>query len=131
MDARGGAARGETELMDADRHAAGVAERHLDVRGDDHRRAREPHGADADVVAERRELVLEPRDLRIGIAAADDAGARRRLPEAHARVLRAADPDAHDRRLARESALAMLHERIDDEAFEPAANGGRKQQPEI
>src|SRR6185436_11949981 len=60
VQARGGAARGQAELVDADRQAARVGEGNLDVGGDYQRGPGEPHRADADVVAERRQLFLEP-----------------------------------------------------------------------
>jgi hypothetical protein len=95
-----------------------VRVRHLDVRGDDERRAGEPHRADADVVAERGQLLLEGRDRRVGVAAADDAQAGRLLAETYARVLRATEAEPDDRRLAREAALAELHQRVDEEPLD-------------
>src|SRR5207245_1691989 len=39
-------------------------------------------------------------------------------PQAHARVLRAAEAEPDDRRLAREAALAELHQRVDEEPLD-------------
>ena len=113
--------------MDAHRHAAGVRVRDLDVRGDHERRAGEAHRPDADVIAERRQVGLEPRDGGVGMTAADRPQARRLLAEANARVLGAPDADAHDGRLAGEPALAELHERVDEEALDAADAVGREE----
>ena len=58
------------------------------------------------VVAELLELVLERGDLGIGIARSDHAQTGRLLAQHHASIFRAAEPDADDRRLTREPALA-------------------------
>src|SRR5206468_4353746 len=131
MDTRRGAARGEAKAVESDRHTAGVGKLHLAVRRDDERGARKPHRTDADVVAQRGQLVLERRDRRVGVPAADRAQARRLLPETHAGVLRAADAEADDRGLARQAALAELHERVDEEALDAGDAVGWEQHPVV
>src|SRR3989475_13125431 len=118
VDPRRRPPRRETEAVHPNGQPAGVRVGDLDVRGHDQRRAGEPHRADADVVAERRELLLEGRDRRVGVPAADDPQAGRFLAQAHARVLRAAEAEPDDRRLAREAALAELHQRVDEEPLD-------------
>src|SRR2546425_110381 len=118
VDPRRRPPRRETEAVHPDGQPAGVRVGDLDVRGHDQRRAGEPHRADADVVAERRELLLEGRDRRVGVPAADDPQAGRFLAQTHARVLRAAEAEPDDRRLAREAALAELHQRVDEEPLD-------------
>src|SRR5216117_1987284 len=56
VDPRRRPPRRETEAVHPNGQPAGVRVGDLDVRGHDQRRAGEPHRADADVVAERREL---------------------------------------------------------------------------
>src|SRR5438094_4256383 len=118
VDPRRRPPRRETEAVHPNGQPAGVRVGDLDVRRHDQRRAGEPHRADADVVAERRELLLEGRDRRVGVPAADDPQAGRFLAQAHARVLRAAEAEPDDRRLAREAALAELHQRVDEEPLD-------------
>src|SRR5438128_2334204 len=118
VDPRRRPPRRETEAVHPNGQPAGVRVGDLDVRGHDQRRAGEPHRANADVVAERRELLLEGRDRRVGVPAADDPQAGRFLAQAHARVLRAAEAEPDDRRLAREAALAELHQRVDEEPLD-------------
>src|SRR3989454_375669 len=118
VDPRRRPPRRETEAVHPNGQPAGVRVGDLDVRGHDQRRAGEPHRADADVVAERRELLLEGRDRRVGVPAADDPQAGRFLAQTHARVLRAAEAEPDDRRLAREAALAELHQRVDEEPLD-------------
>src|SRR6266403_743086 len=91
VDPRRRPPRRETEAVHPNGQPAGVRVGDLDVRGHDQRRAGEPHRAYAYVVAERRELLLEGRDRRVGVPAADDPQAGRILAQAHARVLRAAE----------------------------------------
>src|SRR5438309_6865289 len=79
VDPRRRPPRRETEAVHPNGQPAGVRVGDLDVRGHDQRRAGEPHRADADVVAERRELLLEGRDRRVGVPAADDPQAGRFL----------------------------------------------------
>ena len=61
------------------------------------------------------------------MTAADRAQARRLFAQPHTRVLGAADADAHDGRLTGEPALAELHERVDEEPFDPAHTVGGKE----
>ena len=85
----------------------------FDVAIDHHRGADKAHGAHADGVAEFLELFFQRGDFRIGIARADDAQARRLLAQHHAGVLGAAEPDADDRGLAGEPALAEADQRVE------------------
>src|SRR3954449_4984594 len=94
-DVRGRAPRGPALVV----HRDGV-ERHvrvgvLDVALQDGDVAAEPHRADARLVEEAEQLVLELRDDRIGVARADRAHDRV-LRERHRVVGGAADPDADD-----------------------------------
>ncbi len=98
--------------------------------GDHHRGAREAHGAEPDVIAERRQLILEGSGRRIGVAAAHRAQAGRLLAEPHAGVLGAADAHAHDGGLAGEAALARFDEGVDEEALDPRdAVAGKEHAP--
>ncbi len=73
------------------------------------------------------QFLLERGDLRIGIARADDAQAGGLLAEHHADVLRAAEPDADDRRLAGEPALAERDQRVEIEALDAVDPVAREQ----
>src|SRR6476659_599569 len=124
---RAGAARGKAEHVYRHRHAAGMAIADLDVAIDDHRRADESHRAHADAVAERLELLLQRGDLRVRVARSDHAQAGRLLAQHHAGILRAAEPDADDRRLARKPALAEADQRVKIEPPDAVDAVARKQ----
>src|SRR5260370_729776 len=131
MDPRRRPSGRQAELVDRDRHAARVRVGHLDVGRDHEGGAGEAHRADPDVVPERRQLLLQRGDLRVGVPAAHDAQARRLLAEPHAGVLRAADAHADDRGLAREAAPAELDERVHEEALDAADAVGREEHPVV
>src|SRR5262249_6228520 len=118
QDPRAGATRRQAEHVHRHGHAAGVAIADLDVAIDHHRGAHEPHSAHADAVAELLEFLLQRGDLGIRIARSDHAQAGRLLAQHHAGILGAAEPDADDRRLAREPALAEADERVEIEALD-------------
>src|SRR6185312_1325659 len=88
----------------------------LDVALEHGHVAAEPHWADARLVEELEELVLELRDERVGIARADRARDRL-LREVHGVVGRAAEPDPDDPGWAR--LAARVDDRVEHEALDP------------
>src|SRR5438309_3930805 len=92
-DVRGRATRGPALVVDRDGIQRHVRVGVLDVAVEDGHVAAEPHRADAGLVQEAHQLVLELRDDRIGVARADRPGDRL-LREVHRIVGGAADADA-------------------------------------
>src|SRR5579875_4143324 len=104
-----------------------MAVAHLDVTVDHHRRTDKTHRTHADRVAKPRELLLQRRDLRVGMARPDDAQAAGLLAEYHARVLRSAKTDPDDGRLTGKAALAEPHEGVEIEALDALDSVAGKQ----
>src|SRR5919199_4654938 len=99
-DVRARAPRRPALVVDRDRVQGHVRVRVLDVALQDGDVAAEAHRADAGLVQQLEQLVLELRDDRIGIPRADRPRDRL-LREVHRVVGRAPDPDADDPRRAR------------------------------
>ena len=104
--------------MHAHRHAAGVGVADFDVQVGDHRAPGEPHRTHADGVAEVFQFQFQRRDFRVGVAVADHAQTRRLFAERHARVLRAAQAHADNRRLACQAALAESDEGVEQKPLD-------------
>src|SRR5712691_6731000 len=114
-DVRGRAAGGPALVVDRDGVERHVRVRVLDVAVQHRHVAAEPHGPDAGLVQQLEQLLLELRDVRIGIARADRP-CDRLLREVHRVVRGAADADADDSgraRLAARSDDRLEHELLD------------------
>src|SRR5580765_6570690 len=115
-DVRGRAAGGPALVVDRDGVEGHVRVRVLDVAVEDGHVAAEPHRADAGLVQQAHQLVLELRDNRVAVARADRPGDRL-LGEIHRVVGRAADADADDPGRARLAAGA--DDRLEYELLDP------------
>ncbi len=115
-DVRARAARGPALVVHRDRVQRHVRVRVLDVAVEHRDVAAEPHRADAGLVQQAEELVLELRDDRIGVARADRTRDRL-LREVHRVVGAAADADADDSGRARLAAGA--DDRLEHELLDP------------
>src|SRR3954469_9682861 len=121
-DVRRGAAGGPAVVVDRDGVERHVRVGVLDVALEHGHVAAEAHRADAGLVEQAVELVLELRHERVGVAGSDGAGDRF-LGEVHRVVGRAADPDADDAGRAR--LPARVADRLGHELLYPAdAVGG-------
>src|SRR5437667_1562864 len=109
---RRGTARGPALVVDGDRVEGHVRVRVLDVAREDGDVAAEPHWADSGLVQELVELLLELRDVRVGIARSNRPGDRL-FRQVHRVVGGAADPDADDPRRA--GLAARANDRLEDE----------------
>src|SRR5919109_948823 len=115
-DVRGRAARGPALVVDGDRIEGHVRVGVLDVHLQHGDVAAETHRANAGLVQQLEQLLLELRDVRIGILRAD--GPRDRfLREIHRVVGAAADADADDPRRTRLS--AGIDDRLEHELLDP------------
>ena len=99
-DVRARAARGPALVVHRDGVERHVRVRVLDVAVEHRDVAAEAHRADAGLVQEAHQLVLELRDERIGVAS-PDRPRDRLFREVHRIVCRAADADADDARAGR------------------------------
>src|SRR5512134_1716998 len=115
-------ARGPALVVDGDGVQSHVRVRVLDVTLEDGDVAAEPHRADAGLVEELLELVLELRHERVGVASPDRAGDCL-LGEVHRIVSRAADADSDDPGRARLPPGA--DDRVEHEALDPCDAVGR------
>src|SRR5215212_2282845 len=113
---RGCTPRGPALVIDRDGIERHVRVRVLDVALKHGHVAAEPHRPDARLVEQPEELVLELRDVRVGVARSDRTRDRL-LREIHRVVGAAADPDADDSRRTRLAAGA--DDRLEHELLDP------------
>src|SRR5437868_9834489 len=121
-DVRARAPRRPALVVDGDGVERHVRVGVLDVAVENGDVAAEPHRADAGLVQQAIELVLELRDDRVGVARADRARDRL-LREVHRVVGGAADSDADDPRRTRLAAGA--DDRLEHELLDPLHAVGR------
>src|SRR5512133_2116447 len=115
-DVRCGAARRPALVVDGDRIERHVRVGVLDVALQHGHVAAEPHRPDAGLVQQAEQLLLELRDVWVGVAGADGAGDRL-LREVHRVVGAAADADTDDPGRAR--LAACVDDRLEHELLDP------------